>query len=73
MNPAALMALCDAQTAIKESVDDAGKRLRAIWNPETKSYEPHDQMVLLHDAINDGLVAYQRIKKMRAALEKVAV
>lgn len=52
-----------ALAALKESTKIAGDRLNAIWNPETKRYEPRAEMVALHGIVNKNLSATMRLKR----------
>lgn len=44
--------------------DTAGTRLAALWNPETRRYEPHEDMIAYHAIVNDALVQYMKLDRM---------
>lgn len=58
----------EALEQLVEASRIASDRLRAIWNPETRRYEPREEMVALHDIINQNLRVYNRI---RAAMREI--
>ena len=53
---------------LKESSQIASDRLCAIWNPDTRKYEPRAEMVAMHDIINKNLSTWVYINKARRAL-----
>lgn len=52
-----------ALTALRESTKIAVDRLNTIWNPATRQYEPHAEMVALHNIVNKNLLAAMRLKR----------
>jgi hypothetical protein len=66
-NDPVLAAIQAAEEAAKEVSQIAGARLRAIWNPETRRYEPHEEMVVLHDLVNKNLSTWNRLRSVKDA------
>lgn len=52
-----------ALTSLKEGTKVAADRLNAIWNPETRRYEPHAEMVALHRIVNKNVTATMRLRR----------
>mgnify|MGYP003599127644 CR=1 FL=1 len=56
---------------LKASSRVASDRLRAIWNPDTRKYEPYAEMVAMHDIINKNLSTWHHIDRARRVLVSV--
>lgn len=61
--------LASAMEALKASTQIAGARLNAIFNPETRKYEPRAEMIALHDIINANLSATVRLSRAQRMLD----
>jgi hypothetical protein len=70
MQSDALAHLESAKEGLLEASKIASTRLREIWNPETRKYEPYAEMVALHDIINKNLKVYNGISAAQRALKK---
>lgn len=65
--------LVQARDLLQESSQIASRRLREIWNPDTRQYEPHEEMVALHAIINQNLRVWFRINSAIRELESAVV
>jgi hypothetical protein len=56
--------LRSALEALQVSTDAAAARLKVIWNPETRRYEPREEMVVLHKVVNQNVLAAMRLRRV---------
>lgn len=67
----AAVSLAASEERLKEANAIASARLRAIWNEQTRTYEPREEMVALHDIINKNLAVWNGIARARRSLQTV--
>lgn len=58
------------QAALKASTDLAGERLASLWDPTTQSYAPRAEADVLHNIINQNVIAALRLRRAQRMAKK---